>query len=119
MATPQQVAIAYRAGRLIQNICDKLPWEATCLVQSMVFVVYARYYRLPYVLCLGMAKKDDKSTSPISEPEKKIQIVGVDQGESSASDWLAHAWTLVGPVAVTGGGDLKKFRVLFRHCYRC
>ncbi len=122
LASPEQIMMAKRCGQFIERICDKLPWEAKCLVQAMVFSVYARFYKIPYVLQVGMAKAN-RQASETAVPSAVISagqaIAGskADQETNQnkeAPQWLAHAWVQVGPWVVTGGDDggLKEFTIL-------
>lgn len=127
ITTPEKIALAYRSGRLIENVCEKVPWQARCLVQTMVFCVYARHYKIPYTVLLGAAKAASSSnatltlssTTDSSTTELDAQLNAFPSDDPSA--WMAHAWVRVaGIVAIgEGEGDLNAFKILASHRYLC
>lgn len=123
VVTKRQLQIAYRCGHFIERACKKLPWKALCLVQSIVFAIYARYYKLPYVLRTGMAKADTLALSSSSKMEQAanaiVSLDNNDQFSNPTEGWLAHAWVQVGPLTVVGGGDLSDFKRLAMYSYYC
>ncbi|GAB5445410.1 lasso peptide biosynthesis B2 protein [Gymnodinialimonas sp.] len=81
---PRQDTVT-RIGKLVRGVARLTPWTSNCLPQALVAALLLRGASIPYVVHLGMrrdAAQDDR------EPEL-----------------LAHAWTLVGPQAVTGGRE--------------
>ncbi len=81
IATPQQESRAWKTGNFIEKICEKMPWEAKCLVRAYILRYYLDRYKIPYVLHVGLAKGDKDSDKPL----------------------LAHAWVTVGRYTVSGG----------------
>ena len=97
LATLEQSAYANQLGRFIHRVCEKMPWEAKCLVQAMVFSVYARFHQIPYVIYTGMSKLD--------EPRDGMM-------------WTAHAWVKVDRYVVLGGAESEiSFKVLANYFY--
>ena len=87
LATRAQMSRAYRLGRLIEATAAITPWQSKCLAQAMVAALALRVHRIPYLLCLGVAKDEAKGLK-------------------------AHAWVATDRVAVTGGRSFLGFAVV-------
>jgi len=81
LASPGQELRAWKTGNFIERVCEKMPWEAKCLVRAYILRYYLDRYKIPYVIHFGMAKGDENSDKPL----------------------LAHAWVKVGRYTVAGG----------------
>jgi len=81
LTTPRQELRAWKTGNFVEKVCDKMPWEAKCLIKAYVLRIYLDRYKIPYVLHLGLAKGDENSDKPL----------------------LAHTWVTVGRYTVAGG----------------
>jgi len=88
--TPEkQRKLAWRIGKITELACKYTPWQSKCLVQAMVARTLLGYYKIPYVMHLGVAKTDN------------------------AEDLLkAHAWLSVGPWIITGRDGHKQFTIV-------
>ena len=84
IADQQEQALAKLIGRNIQRAARFTAWRSKCLEQALVARCFCRYYHLPSVICLGLIKDDD-------------------------GELLAHAWTSVGSITVTGGSLYRQF----------
>ena len=108
LATEQQILQTLKYAKFISRICIKMPWEAKCLVQAMILVVYCRYYGLPYVLLTGMSKAHGRID------EKTNRDDHIDEHDKR---WLAHAWVKVDRYTVMGDfGRFNSFKVLSTYC---
>lgn len=76
-----------RIGRSVRAAAARMPWESTCLVQSLAGLVMLRVRGLDGTLYLGVAKVGDRSVA-------------------------AHSWLRRGQDIVTGGPDPSAFSVL-------
>jgi hypothetical protein len=74
-----QQQLARHIGRIVRVACRYTPWESKCLVQAILARLWLRWYGIPYVLYLGLAK-----------------------GMEDLEPLKAHAWVCVGPWVVTG-----------------
>ena len=90
LAMPNQVYRARKTGRFIDNVCDRTPWQAKCLVRAVILRFYLERYQIPYVLHLGVARG----------------------GEDVDEPFLIHAWITVGRHAVVGGEGHRAYTVI-------
>ena len=74
-----QEARALQIRRTIELAARYAPWRADCYPQAIVARLLLGLYRVPFVLCLGLAR------------------------DSATGAMTAHAWVRSGGVAVTGG----------------
>lgn len=96
LATDAQIYRARKTGQFIENICDRTPWEAKCLVKAIILRYYLDREDIPYVLYVGMAKGEAQSDTT----------------------FLAHAWMTVGRSAVVGWEGHKRFVILSSYVSR-
>lgn len=90
VVTRIQLQRAIKTGRFIENVCNRTPWKAECMVKAQILKMYLDRYDIPHVLHIGLAK--DRS--------------------DSKEELLGHAWVNVGPYAVSGGSGHEKFTVV-------
>lgn len=84
-----QYRYARQLGRSIRLAASYTPWKSTCLTQALVALFWCKRFKIPFVLCIGVAKST-------KEP----------------SGYAAHAWVSAGPVAMTGGDGFLNFNVI-------
>ena len=89
LLSKQQLQQALMIKRAIALTLRYLPWEANCLPKALVARFWCKYYHVPYLLFIGLAK------------DKKI---------SSRID--AHAWITAGPIAITGEFSFETYHVI-------
>ena len=75
----EQIQHSIRIQRSIRLAARYTPWNSNCLTKAMVAAFWCKYYNIPYIFFIGIAKKSDK---PLGQD--------------------AHAWVTSGPVAITG-----------------
>lgn len=80
-ATPRQELRAWKTGNFIEKICERMPWEAKCLVRAYILRLYLDHDHIPYIVHIGLAKSEKDPKNPL----------------------LAHAWVTVGRYTVSGG----------------
>ena len=85
-----QVSQAVRIRRSVCLVARYTPWNSNCLVQAMVALIWCKYYKIPYLLFIGFAKKSEKP-------------LGKD----------AHAWVTAGPIAITGGQSFDSHLIVY------
>lgn len=90
VVSPESLRKAQQLGRFVENLCNRLPINASCLVQSLIIRRYLDDDNIPYLIHVGLAKKSNN---------KQMQL-------------SAHAWVCVGPLVVTGGKFFREFTVL-------
>lgn len=79
LASQQQLKTAHRIG-LITNVVSKYtPWQTKCLIQAMIARYLLGYYRIPYVLYIGIKNVNRQET-----------------------ELKGHAWLCVGHSVITG-----------------
>ena len=86
--TEERPDSARGVGLAIRRVSRVTPWRSKCLEQAVAGQVLLRLRRLPGTLYLGLAK----------------------DGESL----VAHAWLKCGELTVTGGDDVRRYRVVAR-----
>ncbi|WP_282041738.1 lasso peptide biosynthesis B2 protein [Halomonas alimentaria] len=91
LLTPRQRTRATAIGQLVCTTACYTPWNSNCFPQALTAALLLRLYRVPYLLCFGLAR-----------------------GRNS-HDYLAHAWVSSGPVVVTGGFSFNLYTVVA--CY--
>lgn len=96
IVTATQLHRAIKTGHFIENVCNRTPWKAECMIKAQILRRYLDRYQIPYVLHLGLAKKKES-------PEGKL---------------LAHAWVNVGPYAVVGGEGHQQFAIISSYVSR-
>ncbi|EAU55005.1 hypothetical protein AL013_02105 [Mariprofundus ferrooxydans] len=84
---------AWRIGRITELAASYTPWQSKCLVQACAASILLRYYRIPYVMHLGVAR-DSEDT------------------DTDGSAMKAHAWLSVGPRIVTGRDGHRAFTIV-------
>lgn len=80
IATDEQVSLAYKISKTATLISKYVPWESKCLIEAIMVKTLLKYYRIPYVIHIGVKKTDDEN-KPL----------------------LAHAWLKVKDNVVIGG----------------
>jgi len=88
LLSSQQLPQAQLLRRAIALAVRYAPWKSSCLTQALVAGFWCRYYRIPYILFIGLNHN--------SKPSEKD----------------AHAWVMAGPIAVTGGQGLNTHQVI-------
>ena len=91
LLTPGQRKRATAIGQLVCTTACYTPWTSNCFPQALTGALLLRLYRVPYLLCFGLAR-----------------------GRNS-HDYLAHAWVSAGSVVVTGGFGFHRYTVVA--CY--
>ncbi|MET0547898.1 MAG: lasso peptide biosynthesis B2 protein [Xanthomonas sp.] len=76
---------AIQIGRTLRLAARHTPWHSNCLAQALSARCLLGLFRVPHVLCFGVARAPDTAS---------LQ---------------AHAWVLAGAVRVTGGGGVERF----------
>ncbi|MCX7116655.1 MAG: lasso peptide biosynthesis B2 protein [Legionellales bacterium] len=94
IASAKQHSQARLIGRSVRLAAKYTPWNSSCLTQAMVAKFWCRLYKIPYVFYIGFVKSTEE-----------------------ASGYKAHAWIMVGPVAVTGGDALNDYHVVSSYVY--
>lgn len=89
LAEPQSEQLAWRIGRIIEQVARFTPWESKCLVQAILARLMCRYYRLPYVLHLGVTRN-----------------------QAQGSPLKAHAWLSVGRWVIVGREGHQAFTIV-------
>jgi len=84
IANSNKRQLAIKCGIFVERICNKVPWEAKCLVKVMVMRVYCTIYKIPWVIHIGINKKEIPT----------------------------HAWMKVGSVVIVGGNELQNFIIV-------
>lgn len=92
--SPHELPIEYhrqvaKVSRVVNQICDKTPWESKCLVRALTAQRILSWKKISSTLYLGVGKDGEKM--------------------------IAHAWLRCGEYFVTGGsgsqyGMVAKFR---------
>lgn len=77
---------ALQIGRTLRLAARRTPWDSNCLARALAANVLLRLFRVPHMLCLGVARS----------PGAQLQ---------------AHAWVVAGERSVTGGGAGPHTRV--------
>ncbi len=88
LAGPKQETRARQIGQTIRLASRYSPWDANCLAQAIVARIVMGLYGVPYVLFFGLSRSAGQA--------------GLD----------AHAWTVSGRVAVTGGYSFDRFTIV-------
>jgi len=91
LVTSCQQERARYIGHLVRHTAQYTPWDSNCFPQALTAAMLLRLYRVPYVLCFGLARNQ------------------------ATSEYLAHAWVTSGPVVVTGGFSFNIYSVVA--CY--
>lgn len=92
-----QLQLARQIGQCCETIARYTPWESKCLVQAIMATALLKWYCIPYVLHLGVAKSDQPG-------DEKL---------------LAHAWVKVGPSVITGRAGHQNFCVVSTFVSQC
>lgn len=86
---PDQFSKAAMIGKTVQLAARYAPWNANCFPQAIAAAALLKLYKIPYSIFFGLRKD--------MVPSKSL---------------AAHAWTMSGRVAVTGGRSFEKFTVV-------
>lgn len=86
---PDQFSKAELVGKTVQLAARYAPWNANCFPQAIAAAALLKLYKIPYSIFFGL-RKDMPSSESLA----------------------AHAWTMSGRVAVTGGRSFGKFTVV-------
>jgi hypothetical protein len=87
----EQRSRASEIGHLVRVTARYTPWNSNCFPQAITAALLLRLYRVPYLLCFGLAR--NKYTN----------------------GYLAHAWVASGPLIITGGYSFDDYTVVA--CY--
>jgi Transglutaminase-like superfamily len=79
----QQSNTASRIGWVVGTASLRTPWASTCLVQTLAAAMMLRRRRIPFALCLGVARNADHI--------------------------IAHAWLRCGDAILTGSNGHERF----------
>ncbi|AXH33260.1 lasso peptide biosynthesis B2 protein [Francisella opportunistica] len=79
-ADEQQIILAYKISRTATLVSKYVPWESKCLIEAIMVKTLLRYYKIPYVIHIGIIKTDQENKS-----------------------FLGHAWVKVSDNIVIGG----------------
>lgn len=82
-ASEDQLILAYKISKTATLVSRYVPWESKCLIDAIMVKTLLKYYKIPYVIHIGIKKCD---------PEK-----------NDDKPFLAHAWVKVGDNVVVGG----------------
>jgi hypothetical protein len=93
LLSERQRNLALQIGRSVRLAAKYTPWDSSCLTQAMVATFWCRQFYIPYVFYIGLRHA----------PE----------GESN--NFLAHAWVMAGPLALTGGNCFATYNVISTH----
>jgi len=88
----EQQQLAWKIRRAIDLATKYTPWHSNCLTKALVAKFWCQYYRIPYMLFIGLAKKSDK---PLGSE--------------------GHAWLVAGPVAISGGYNWDSHQVILSY----
>ena len=88
IVSDQQRIIAWRIGRIIQQVERFAPWEVKCFSQALMARLMCGVYGVPYVVHLGV---------------RRVQGGGA---------LKAHAWLAVGPWIVVGREGHRAYTVV-------
>jgi len=96
IVTKEQLQKARRIGHITELTANNTPWQSKCLIQAMMAKWLLNYYRIPYVLYLGVAKS----------------VVLHELKDYENGDLIAHAWLSVGPSIITGDDGHRAFTIV-------
>ena len=83
----EHIAQLRQLKQLIAVTSKYCPWRANCFAQAMTARLWLNWWGLPYSVFFGVAR-------------------------DGATALKAHAWVVVGPVAVSGGNSFSQFTVV-------
>lgn len=89
LLTSRQTANAFLIGKTVRLAARYAPWKANCFPQAIVAAIMLKLYKTPYSIFFGLRRE----TSPLT-------------------GLAAHAWTMSGRIAVTGGHSFRSFTVV-------
>lgn len=87
MDQPELYTMVYSIAKVIRRVSNRVPWEATCLVQAAAGKIMLNRRNLPGSLFLGVNKHDLRNMEP-------------------------HAWLTSDSKVILGGGELEKYTVV-------
>ena len=79
---------AVQIRRVVRLAVRQVPWEINCYPQALTACLLMALYRMPYCLCFGVMR------------------------DPQGTGFAAHAFTVTGPVPVTGGESFSQYTVL-------
>ncbi len=85
---PLQELRASRIGEVVRLAARHTPWSSNCFAQALAAHLLLSLYRIPHALFLGVAR---------DAPTRAV---------------VAHAWTVAGPVPVTGHESSDRYTVV-------
>lgn len=89
LLTPKQHSRALMVSRVVQTAARYTPWDANCFAQAIVAALVFKLFGIPYSIFFGLRRE----TPPLT-------------------GMAAHAWTMSGRIAVTGGHSFGSFTVV-------
>jgi len=89
LITPKQHSRALMVSRVVQTAARYAPWDANCFAQAIVSASMLKLFGIPYSIFFGLRRE----TPPLT-------------------GMAAHAWTMSGRIAVTGGHSFGRFTVV-------
>ena len=87
--SPAKTLRAKQIGRVVRRSAQVTPWESLCLGQAMVAALLLKCFKIQYRVAFGVASTNEDDTAP--------------------NPLMAHAWTQVGEVNITGGQDVSMY----------
>jgi hypothetical protein len=88
LLAPAQEARAEQIAQAVRLAARHTPWDSNCFPQAVAARLLLGVYRIPYVLCFGLAR------------------------DPATREMKAHAWVAAGRVPVTGGDGFTHFTVV-------
>jgi len=88
LATPRQIARARDIRRTIGLAAGYCPWQAACYPQALAARLLMGLHGVPYAVHFGLLRRGGNER------------------------FVAHAWVVCGPVAVTGGDGFKIYTIV-------
>jgi hypothetical protein len=89
LLTTDQISRAAMVGQTVRLAARYAPWDANCFPQAIAAAALLKIYKIPYSIFFGL-RKDALPSNGLA----------------------AHAWTMSGRIAVTGGRSFRKFTVV-------
>jgi len=92
LATETQMLKAWRIARVVEAVCQGVPWQCTCLVEALCITLLLKLYRIPAVCYFGA--KIEPREEHTQDATGKL---------SDQAKIKAHAWLTVGKYTIIGG----------------
>ncbi|APD50678.1 lasso peptide biosynthesis B2 protein [Francisella hispaniensis] len=79
-ASEEQLILAYKISKTATLVSKYVPWESKCLIDAIMVKTLLKYYKIPYVIHIGMIKTNEEN-----------------------KPFMGHAWVKVADQIVIGG----------------